>query len=111
MFPFVLSPRSPVYEYELRKQYGLKGYMKNWKHRTMDSEKAKEHVTKTFLALENSGAIYRGDNQEMLRSLAPKRRQEFVAARHKLSKLAMNRQIERQDITGAFGKAFPEFAK
>ena len=105
IFPFILSPMSPIYEPEMRERYGLTGYMHNWKHRTMDSDRAMEHIRKAFLELENSNPVSRGDNLDMLFELAPHRRKELIALRHKFSKLAMIDHLRRDDIIVSFGKA------
>jgi anaerobic magnesium-protoporphyrin IX monomethyl ester cyclase len=105
MFPFILSPMSPIYEPEMREGYGLTGYMQNWKHRTMDSGRAMEHIRKTFLELEDSGPISRGDNLEMLFELTPPKRKRLVALRHKFSKLAMIDHLRKDDILLSFGEA------
>ena len=106
LFPFVLSPMSPIYESEMRRRYGLTGYMQNWKHGTMESNQAREHVKKTFLELENSGPIYRGDNLDILLGLTPSQRNKFAAIRHRLSKLSMKRSLEKNDIIQSFTKFF-----
>ena len=108
IFPFILAPLSPIYEYENRKRYGLTGYMQNWKHNTMDSNKARKEVKKAFLELDNSGPIYNGDNLDMLVDLAPSKRKKFVAIRHRLSKLAMKHSLKKQDIIQAFSEVFTE---
>lgn len=108
IFPFILAPLSPIYENENRKRYGLTGYMQNWKHNTMDSNKAREEVKKAFLELDNSGPIYNGDNLDMLFDLVPSKRKKFVAIRHRLSKLAMNHPLKKQDIIQAFSEIFTE---
>ena len=102
MFPFILAPLSPIYEFEMRKKHGLTGYMQNWKHRTMDSSQAMENVKKAFLELENSGPIYRGENLSILLGHTPYQRKKFVASRHKFSKLAMKRHLEKHDIIKSF---------
>ncbi|MGD2269170.1 MAG: radical SAM protein [Desulfobacterales bacterium] len=107
VYPFVLSPLSPIYEPHLRKRYHLTGYMQKWKHNTMDSDQAIEQVLKTYYALQNSGPIYRGDNQEILGALGPQRRKKFEAMRHKLSKSALTGQLERQEIIQSFCKILP----
>ena len=104
MFPFILSPMSPIYEPEMRKKYGLTGYMQNWKHRTMDSGRAMEHIRKTFLELEDSGPVSRGDNLDMLFELAPYQRKKLIALRHKFSKLAMTDHLSKDDLILSFGK-------
>ena len=40
LFPFILSPLSPIYAPEARKPYALSGYMKRWAHQTMDYQGA-----------------------------------------------------------------------
>jgi p-methyltransferase len=106
IYPFVLSPLSPIYEPGLRKKYNLTGYMQKWKHETMDSDQAMEQVLKTYYELQNSGPIYRGDNQAILNALGPKRRKRFEATRHRLSKAALTGQLERQEIIQSFVKYF-----
>lgn len=106
MFPFILAPLSPIYEFEMREKYRLTGYMQNWEHRTMDSIQAMEHVKKAFLELENSGPIYRGDNLEILLGHTPYQRKKFVTNRHRFSKLAMKRHLDKHDIIKSFTKVF-----
>jgi p-methyltransferase len=108
IFPFILAPLAPIYENESRKKYGLTGYMQNWKHNTMDSNKAWEEVKKVFLELDNSGPIYNGDNLDMLFDLDPSKRKKFVTIRHRLSKLAMKHPLKKQDIIQAFNEVFTE---
>ena len=111
MFPFFLAPMSPIYEYKMRNIYGLKGYMQNWKHKTMDSNRAMEQVKKTFLELENSGAIYRDDNLELLGRLTPPQRKTFVACRQMLSKSAMKESLKDYDIIESFSKILAELKR
>jgi radical SAM superfamily enzyme YgiQ (UPF0313 family) len=106
IYPFFLAALSPIYESESRKKYGLVGYMRNWKHRTMDSDQAMEHVVRAFAELENSGPIYSGDNIEMLLDLRPEQRKEFAKCRHRLSKLAMQGRLDRQDMMKSFREVF-----
>jgi p-methyltransferase len=108
IYPFVLSPLSPIYEHDLRGKYNLTGYMQKWKHRTMDSDQAIEQVLKTYYELQNSGPIYRGDNQDILNALGPQGRKKFEAMRHKLSKAALTGQLEGQEIIQSFCKMFPQ---
>jgi len=105
LFPFSLYPMSPIYEVEERKKYGLTGYLRDWKHSTMDSPRAMEHVRETFLALDNSCPVYRGDNLNILLNLTPHQRKSFLVSRHRLSKLALNRKIEKDEIIACFSKA------
>ena len=108
MFPFVLSPLSPIYEPENRKPYQLTGYMHDFQHRTMNASQARAEILKTFFALENSGPIYRSDNQEMLRSLGPRTRKRFAAVRHRLAKAALKGPLDRPDILDEFEALFPD---
>jgi anaerobic magnesium-protoporphyrin IX monomethyl ester cyclase len=102
MFPFVLIPLSPIYELEMRKKYGLTGYMLNWKHKTMDSSQPGEHIKRIFVELEDSGPISRGDNLDLFFGLTPEQRRNFVALRHKLSKLGMKSQLNRRETAESF---------
>lgn len=102
IFPFVLAPLSPIYEKASRNTYGLNGYMKHWSHATMDSNRAKEHVTRAFLEIKNSGLIYRSDNQDMMKSLNPCLRKTFQSMRHSLSKMKLQSEITKEDILSKF---------
>jgi hypothetical protein len=82
--------------------------MQKWKHKTMDSDQAIEQVLKTYHELQNSGPIYRGDNQDILNALGPQRRKKFEAMRHKLSKAALAGQLGSQEIILSFSKMFPQ---
>jgi radical SAM superfamily enzyme YgiQ (UPF0313 family) len=106
LFPFILAPLSPIYESDMREKYELVGHMFHWEHRTMDSGQAMKHVMQTFFELENSGPIYRGDNLDILYSLSPQQRKQFVAKRHKLSKRAIERPLESHDIIQEFKGLF-----
>jgi len=94
IFPFILSPLSPIYESANRQPYGLKGYLHKWEHATMNSEEAKAHVLEAFLNLKNSGPIYRTDNQDILSDLTPSKRHQFEALRHSLAKAALKNPLE-----------------
>jgi len=102
MFPFTLIPLSPVYEPETRKKYGISGYLHKWQHATMNSDQARGELIKTFLEIENSGPIYRGDNLEILQHLGPSVRKRFEATRHKLSKTALGGGLEQATILQSF---------
>ncbi len=107
IFPFMLSPLSPIYESQMKQQFGLDGYMLKWSHRTMDSLEAIEQVKKTFFALEDSGPIYRGDNQDMLLALSPVKGKRFIAARQALAKKAlMEGSLEKESVLEAFSGLF-----
>ena len=105
IFPFLLAPLSPVYEPATRSEYGLTGFMKRWRHNWMDSDRAMHYALKAFLALENSGPIYRGDNQDLLQRLSTLQRSRFRTARQVLSKKAMGGPLPSDEILKAFKQA------
>ena len=107
MFPFTLIPLSPIYEPGARKKYGITGYLHKWQHATMNSGQASDQLLRAFLAIEKSGPIYRGDNQEILRCLGPSVRQKFEATRHKLSKMALAGNLEKETILQSFRQVLP----
>jgi radical SAM superfamily enzyme YgiQ (UPF0313 family) len=111
MFPFTLIPLSPVYEAGARQQYGMTGYLHKWQHATMNSEQAREQLLKTFLEMEDSGPIYRGDNQEILRHLGPSGRKKFEAMRHKLSKKLLAGDLDKETILHSFRQVLPRIAE
>lgn len=102
LYPFVLTPLSPIYEPQMRHKFGLDGYLHKWQHRTMNSERAREHILQTFFELEHSGPIYRGDNQEILRSRGPDGRKQFEATRHQLAKADVKGQLDQNHILKSF---------
>ena len=102
MFPFTLVPLSPIYEPEARKKYGISGYLHKWQHTTMNSDQARDELLKTFMEIEKSGPIYRGDNQEILGQLGHTVRKDFEATRHKLSKAALKGELEPDKIVRSF---------
>ena len=104
IFPFLLSPLSPIYEPAMRGQYGLSGYLDKWQHRTMNSEEAKKHLLQTFFELNNSGPIYRGDNLDMFSRIGPRNSRRFAALRHRLSKASMQGRIEPEEALQSFAK-------
>jgi anaerobic magnesium-protoporphyrin IX monomethyl ester cyclase len=108
LFPFMLVPLSPIYEPKARKKYGLTGYLHQWQHATMNSDQAREQVVKTFFEIENSGPIYRGDNQDIIRLLGPVRRRKFVAARHHLSKMALTGTLDEKKMLRSFEQALSD---
>ncbi len=107
MFPFTLIPLSPVYEPALRKKYGISGYLHQWQHATMNSQEAREQLLRTFLEIENSGPIYRGDNQDIFQRLGPSGRRKFEATRHQLSKKALTGDLETENILQTFRQVLP----
>jgi p-methyltransferase len=107
MFPFTLIPLSPIYEPGARQKYGISGYLHEWQHATMNSDQARDQLFRTFLAIENSGPIYRGDNQEIFRRLGPSVRKKFEATRHKLSKMALTGNLEKESIFQSFRQVLP----
>jgi anaerobic magnesium-protoporphyrin IX monomethyl ester cyclase len=102
VFPFFLSPLSPIYEPAMRRRYGLSGYMGQWQHRTMNSEEAKKQLLQTFFDLDNSGPIYRGDNLDMLSRIGPRTSRRFAALRHRLSKASVQGRLDRNEVYQSF---------
>jgi hypothetical protein len=96
---------SPIFEVEERKKYGLTGYLREWEHKTMNSKRAMEHVSETFLELDNSCPVYRGDNLNILLNLTPRQRKNFLVTRHRLSKAALKSELEKEKIIESFSKA------
>ncbi|MEZ4598540.1 MAG: radical SAM protein [Syntrophotaleaceae bacterium] len=86
IFPFILSPLSPIYEQRERERYSLEGYMHQWQHKTMNSTKAKELIKKIYFGLEKSAPIYRGDNLDLLKIMGPEKKKQFFNKRHFLAK-------------------------
>jgi anaerobic magnesium-protoporphyrin IX monomethyl ester cyclase len=86
IFPFLLSPLSPIYEEEERAKYGLSGYMNKWKHCTMSSSDVGDIIKRVFSGLDFSGPIYRGDNLACLERLNAKDKRRFHYTRHRLAK-------------------------
>jgi anaerobic magnesium-protoporphyrin IX monomethyl ester cyclase len=107
MFPFTLIPLSPVYEPGARKKYGITGYLHKWQHATMNSDQARDQLFRTFSAIEKSGPIYRGDNQEIFRRLGSSVRKKFETTRHKLSKMALSGKLEKENILQSFRQVLP----
>ena len=74
----------------------------------MNSDQAREQLFKTFLEIEDSGPIYRGDNQEILRRLGSSGRKKFEAARHKLSKKTLAGDLDTETILQSFRQVLPQ---
>lgn len=104
IYPFMLTPLSPIYEPELRRKFKLKGYLMDWKHETMDFKQAKKLVAKAFFELKNSGPIYREDNLEMLSQMSPKNRKTFFTTRNLLSKKTMQNILKNDEVLTTFKK-------
>jgi len=106
IYPFLLSPLSPIYEPAMRRQFGLTGYFNKWKHETMDFNGAKQLALKAFLELENSDQIYRGDNLNILADLSSQKRKEFYRTRHLLAKKSIQGNLNSKEIIQSFSKIF-----
>ncbi len=107
IYPFLLSPLSPVYEPAMREKFGLSGYLKDWRHATMDYSGAKKLALKAFLELEHSGQIYRGDNLDMISELPPEKRKEFHVTRHLLAKKSLQKKPVDDELLLSMGRLFP----
>lgn len=108
LFPFSLAPLSPVYEPAMREKFGLTGYMDRWAHATMDSDRAMEHVREAFMELNQSCAIYRGDNLDILRGFRPARQKRFLVERHRLSKKALRDSLDDKQLVDFFANVLCE---
>jgi hypothetical protein len=62
----------------------------------------------TFLAVENSGPIYRGDNMDLIGGLGASVRKRFHATRHAFSKQAFHGALESKEVVRAFRAVLPE---
>ncbi len=107
LFPFSLAPLSPVYEPEMRRKYGLTGYMDHWEHHTMTSKEVVGHIERVFSALDHSCPMYRNDNLMMLHhDLSSRERKHLFLTRHGLSKRTMNKRLPPNEIMEAFSSVF-----
>ncbi|MCG6881762.1 MAG: radical SAM protein [Deltaproteobacteria bacterium] len=107
LFPFSVAPLSPVYEPEMRRKYGLNGYMDQWEHDTMTSKEVMGHIQRVFNALEHSCPMYRNDHLGMLHDdLSPAERKRFFLARHRLSKKAIGKRLSRDEVMETFATTF-----
>ena len=78
--------------------------MDEWKHRTMDSARAEEHVRRALLEFDNSCPIYRGDNLDIMLNLTPDQRKSFFIGRYRLAKKALRDEIKKDEILSALKK-------
>lgn len=106
VFPFMLAPLSPIYEQCEREKYGLQGYMHQWRHNTMDSSQAREIIRQACFEIENSSPGYSADNLELMLSLSPEKRKQFMLTRHQLAKRALTQSITKAEIARAFSGLF-----
>jgi radical SAM superfamily enzyme YgiQ (UPF0313 family) len=58
LFPFMLSPLSPVASPEMREKFALKGVAGNWSHSTMNSKEATKAVRELFLRIQGPSHMY-----------------------------------------------------
>jgi hypothetical protein len=70
----------------------------------MNSDQAKKHIVQTFFEIENSGPIYRGDNQDILHQIGFGTRKRFETMRHLLSKAAVSGKLKQHDALQSFGQ-------
>lgn len=104
LYPFLLGPFSPIFD--SREEYDLGGYFQNWRHQTMDSGLARQHIFDAFMALNNSSPIYRGDNLDQLSTLSSRQRQLFFKTRHDLEKLKVTNQLDNSIAFDMFAAIF-----
>jgi len=104
LFPFLLGPFSPIFDQ--RGEHDLDGYMQEWRHQTMDSDMARRHILQAFMALDNSGPIYRGDNLDQLSALSNQQCRLFLRTRHDLERLKVNRRLDNKIAIEMFAAVF-----
>jgi len=104
LYPFLLGPFSPIFDQ--RDEHDLHGYMQEWRHQTMDSAMARRHILQTFMALDNSGPIYRGDNLDQLSTLSNQQRRLFLRTRHDLERLEVNGRLDNKIAFEMFATVF-----
>lgn len=104
IYPFLLAPFSPVYDH--RSEHDLDGYLQRWTHKTMSSEEAKQHLLHAFMAIDQSGPIYRGDNLDLLNALPAKQGRAFLATRHRLEKMGLSKELNNEIAFQAFSQFF-----
>ncbi|MBA4392021.1 MAG: hypothetical protein C0407_00545 [Desulfobacca sp.] len=102
LFPFIIAPLSPISEPKNAQKFGLKGYMHQWEHKTMNFKQAMDYAIRTFFELETSGIIYQSDNLDMLHALAPRHRKEFIARRHQIAKKAAKEPLTERGLLQSF---------
>jgi hypothetical protein len=90
----------------MRKKYGLHGYLNKWFHDTMDFKEAKNQLIKTYLEINNSGPIYREDNQQLLNESLGIEKKKFYSVRNQLAKSQMRGELKRSSIIKEFNKLF-----
>jgi len=110
IFPFILTPLSPIYEPEARINYNLEGYMSKWSHLTMNSDDALNHVLEVFYKIKNSSSIYREDNIDILNNLSPTFRKVILKARHKLSQISFKKKMLTNEIYNYLDKIVSNFS-
>ncbi|MDW7771724.1 MAG: hypothetical protein SCH71_02435 [Desulfobulbaceae bacterium] len=86
----------------MRRKFGLKGYLNQWSHRTMNFKEEKKLVGRDLFELENSGPIYREDSLDCLPQMSPMKRKEFFRKRHYLANKSLQEQLRPDDIFRAF---------
>ncbi len=104
LYPFLVWPFSPIFDH--RDEYDLSGYLQEWRHQTMDSAMAKQHIFAAFMALDNSSPIYRGDNLDQLSALSKQQGRLFLRTRHDLEKLQMTNRLDNQTAFDRFAAVF-----
>ena len=106
IYPFLLVPLSPIYEPARRARYNLTGYLSEWQHTTMDAKTARNWVKMMFNNINNSGPIYSGDDLDMMLSLSPEDKKEFLKIRHRLEKKNQKELLTKSLLLNSFSKVF-----
>jgi anaerobic magnesium-protoporphyrin IX monomethyl ester cyclase len=104
LYPFLLWPFSPIFDQ--RGEHDLDGYFKEWRHQSMDSAMARRHVFQAFMALDNSGPIYRGDNLDQLSVLSNQQCRLFLRTRHDLERLEVTNRLDNKIAIEMFAAVF-----
>ena len=106
IFPFMLIPLCPIYDPKERIRYGLEGYWHTWRHNTMTYKQAHKIIKNAFFDIDKSSQGYSADNLDMMQSLSPLKRKQFMLTRHKLSKVVQSKKLTDSQIVKVFRELF-----
>jgi p-methyltransferase len=102
LFSFGVLPLSPIYPESQRTESNLRGYFLKWRHDSMDAATARSIIDKAYHEIDRTSPAYTGDNLDLLYGLPPNKRREFLLTRHRLSKLALEKELISEDLVSAF---------